>query len=301
MKTMRAKQTKTRCPQRAVFSTALCSLIVAMTANLQAGDIHDAAKAGNLKTLQTILEQSPNLVNDQDSNKMTPLMIAAREGKTEAVRALLDSGASVSAEFVKGGTALYIACMNDRPEIVGLLLDKGADPLAANDEGWSPARRAAQEGYDDVLAILKKKGVKIDPSWLNPEKVAMNEWRAKFSKEEQALQGVVMSFLLASSTPDTTKANSFLAKGYNADMAAELQAQAAGGWNYVADTDPRKFVSTTITGKKGAVKVNMIFRGGGSRMRSERTFSLIQENGNWKISKITPPPNTQRPNVKPLR
>ena len=59
----------------------------------------------------------------------TALGIAARSGHTEAMVALLDSGAFVDATSLIGHTPLLVAIFAGQPpEVVSLLLDAGADP-----------------------------------------------------------------------------------------------------------------------------------------------------------------------------
>lgn len=41
------------------------------------GEIHDAAKNGDLETVEVLLNASPNLVNSKDNNGETPLMVAS--------------------------------------------------------------------------------------------------------------------------------------------------------------------------------------------------------------------------------
>jgi ankyrin repeat protein len=58
----------------------------------------------------------------------TALMTAARTGKTEAVKLLLDRGAAVNAkEGVRGQTALMWAVQENHPAVASLLLARGAD------------------------------------------------------------------------------------------------------------------------------------------------------------------------------
>ena len=67
---------------------------------------------------------------------LTPLLFAVREGHLGAVRALLDSGASLNETTSAGMDALQVAITNAHWELAGLLLDAGADPNAAG-PGWT--------------------------------------------------------------------------------------------------------------------------------------------------------------------
>lgn len=57
----------------------------------------------------------------------TALMIAARGGRTDCVRLLLDCGAKVDTKTAFNSTALMFACEKAHVECVELLLAKGAD------------------------------------------------------------------------------------------------------------------------------------------------------------------------------
>jgi ankyrin repeat protein len=65
-------------------------------------------------------------------------MFAAREGATEAVRALAESGANLNLTDPEGTTALIIAVINGHYDVVSALIEKGADPNIADIKGMTP-------------------------------------------------------------------------------------------------------------------------------------------------------------------
>ncbi len=68
-----------------------------------------------------------------------PLHTAARLGRVDEVRSLLEGGAKIDEPTEKTRrTPLHIACENGRPEVVKLLLDKGADPALEDASGRTP-------------------------------------------------------------------------------------------------------------------------------------------------------------------
>ena len=81
----------------------------------------------------------PNLA---DKDGVTPLMSAARDGKAESMKLLLDNGADIHS-VAKGHSALTLACAHQRFGCAALLLHEGAN---------------VHERYDDkcVLEVLKK-------------------------------------------------------------------------------------------------------------------------------------------------
>jgi len=88
-----------------------------------------AVKAGDRKTLQTLLEGF-----DADTpgyNLNTPLHAAARRGQTETIDWLLQRGADVNARNQNGQTPLAVAVQWNREEAVRLLRKHGAIRLEA--------------------------------------------------------------------------------------------------------------------------------------------------------------------------
>ena len=87
----------------------------------------------------------------------TPLMLAAASGNTDAIKALLDQGASINArEPVRGETPLMFAAGKNRAAAVRLLIARGADPALTStvvnltkpafDEDGNPIQQTAGRG-----------------------------------------------------------------------------------------------------------------------------------------------------------
>jgi ankyrin repeat protein len=76
---------------------------------------------------------------------LTPLLLAAREGHIDSVRALLDAGADVNQVSAGDKTSpLLIATINGHFDLAKLLLDKGADVKARGREQRDAAVRGAE-------------------------------------------------------------------------------------------------------------------------------------------------------------
>lgn len=60
----------------------------------------------------------------RDTASQTALFYAARDGRTECVRALLESGADVNAADHLGQTALFYASRDGRVDTVAAMLEK---------------------------------------------------------------------------------------------------------------------------------------------------------------------------------
>jgi ankyrin repeat protein len=68
----------------------------------------------------------------------TALMMAAREGAVDAVRALAEGGANLNALDPEGTSALIVAIINGHYDVARALLEKGADPNLADVKGMTP-------------------------------------------------------------------------------------------------------------------------------------------------------------------
>lgn len=98
----------------------------------------------------------------------TPLIFAAREGRTDTVKLLLDRGANFNLASDFGGwKALTLAAGGGHNEIVKLLLDKGAPVNETNDNGLTPLIYAAGSGRLEAVKILLARGADINAQNLN--------------------------------------------------------------------------------------------------------------------------------------
>lgn len=109
-----------------------------------------AARNANLELLDFLLR---NRANALKRNKYgdNALMLASYRGHTQAVRRLLDAGASPDND---GWTAMHYAAFGGHGEIVTLLIDRGADLDAIAPNGQTPLMLAASAGRLDMVKML---------------------------------------------------------------------------------------------------------------------------------------------------
>ena len=81
---------------------------------------------------------------------MSPLLYAARDGRMETVRILLDAGADVNQRDANDIPPLIIAITNNHPDVARLLIDRGADIKAVDWYGRTPLWAAVETRNMDV-------------------------------------------------------------------------------------------------------------------------------------------------------
>jgi ankyrin repeat protein len=131
-------------------------------------DIFESAAAGDAASLRQCLNVTPQAVHDLSGDGWTALHLASAFGTPEAVRLLLENGASVDAVSKNPQTnqPLHAAlALGRNPETIRLLLDAGANPNARQTGGFTPIFSAAAANRRDLVELLIAKGA--DPAIQN--------------------------------------------------------------------------------------------------------------------------------------
>jgi uncharacterized protein len=81
---------------------------------------------------------------------MSPLLYAARDGRQQSIRLLLDAGADINQTDANGTTPLVTAIANNHPEAAQLLIDRGADIKAVDWYGRTALWAAVEARNMDV-------------------------------------------------------------------------------------------------------------------------------------------------------
>ena len=132
-----------------LFTLAFCGLAVG-------GEIHVAARDGNLAKVKALLREDPALVSSREEEYgATPLHMAAFTGHTDVAELLLAGKADVNARNAEGSTPLHAAAFNGRKEVAELLLANEASVNARNNAGWTPLHfSSGLIAHKDVAELL---------------------------------------------------------------------------------------------------------------------------------------------------
>lgn len=120
----------------------------------------DAAKAGDLDTVQRIVLNNTHIVNcrDLDGRHSTPLHFAAGYNRVAVVEFLLEHGAEVHASDKGGLVPLHNACSYGHYEVTELLVKHGANVNVADLWKFTPLHEAAAKGKYEIVKLLLQHG-----------------------------------------------------------------------------------------------------------------------------------------------
>ena len=167
--------------------------------------------ADEVKRIQALIKDSPDLINAPDKNRETLLQSAAAKGNLAVVRLLLDSGAAVDGLRQPSLTALHYAAANGHKAVVDLLLSKGAK--ADSDQSWggiTPLHVAAQKGYEEVARVLLVAGASANAKTIGNNDFYIGGVRCQFELGQTPLH-------LATAAGYAELAELLLAKGADAN------------------------------------------------------------------------------------
>jgi ankyrin repeat protein len=161
---------------------------------------------------------------------LTPLLFAARDGRVDGTKALLDSGADVNVIDPDRQSALVIALINGHFDVAGVLIERGADVNAPDKVGrtalWAavdyhtpptsnrPAPNAADETLTslDIINRLLDRGARVDAAL-----TAQIPYRTKLDRGGDGVLGAGTTPLLrAAKAGDTAVVKVLLARGASA-------------------------------------------------------------------------------------
>jgi ankyrin repeat protein len=117
-----------------------------------------AARRGKPEMMKTLLDARPR-INTRNAHGETALMLAAFNGHTGAVQALLAQGAEFNHP---GWNSLIYAATRNRLDIARILIGRGAQVNAEAENGTTALMMAAREGHLQMVLLLLEHGADIN-------------------------------------------------------------------------------------------------------------------------------------------
>ncbi|KAJ6004695.1 hypothetical protein N7540_013064 [Penicillium herquei] len=123
--------------------------------------IHVAARWGILPLILSLNEG----IEDKGTQRKPPLLIAAENNRKDAIRLLVDSGASLDSLSDEHQNVLHVACKNghfDDHSMIEWLLIEGASQYTCDEYNMIPVLYAIGDGREDLVRILFEPSFEMD-------------------------------------------------------------------------------------------------------------------------------------------
>lgn len=143
-----------------------------------------AALHGNLETVRVLVEKGAAI------NRVgwTPLHYAALSGNVDLLRYLLDEHAYIDAESPNRSTPLMMAARHDRIDAVRMLVEAGADPTPRNDAGLDAADYLDGNGKPEEARWMRERAAAFARRYGTVERPRTAESQAEERQRRQRLE-----------------------------------------------------------------------------------------------------------------
>ncbi|KAK8944636.1 hypothetical protein KSP39_PZI008264 [Platanthera zijinensis] len=125
-------------------------------------ELHAAARAGDLRAVESICSSDPLAVNSRDKHSRTPLHLAAWSGYPEIVSYLCQHKADARASAADDTSAIHFASQKGHVEVVKVLISLGVSAKSATRKGMTPLHFAVQGSHFELVKYLIRKGANLD-------------------------------------------------------------------------------------------------------------------------------------------
>lgn len=116
-----------------------------------------ACQAGHLNAVKELLELGASARRGTTKDGSTPLFVAALHGHIDVMKVLLAKDASlVNTTIANGQSALFAACQRRRPDAAKYLLDMGADVDKQSEDGQTPLFIACIRAFETVELLISR-------------------------------------------------------------------------------------------------------------------------------------------------
>ena len=128
----------------------------------QGTPLHVAAAVGNIGAVEAILNNGGAIDPPDGKLECTPLIFAARMGREEVVRLLIERHADVHARDMNGNTSIYYAAIGDSIDCCRLLISAGVPVDVRNMGGITGLFEAVRRDCSNSARFLVDAGADID-------------------------------------------------------------------------------------------------------------------------------------------
>ncbi|UFH33664.1 ankyrin repeat domain-containing protein [Chryseobacterium sp. C-71] len=154
-----------------------------VSAQEKAKSVFDIAKSGTLEELKVLMKKNPDVINETNEQKYSPLILACYRGNMEVVDFLIDNVKDINYNSPMG-TALMGVVFKGDLKLAQKLLDNKSDINKADSQGTTPLIFAAKLGNVDMVKLLIK--YKAEKSIIDKEGKTAFEY-AVFSKNQELI------------------------------------------------------------------------------------------------------------------
>lgn len=159
-------------------------------------DFHEAAKVGNTKDLNVILDDEAFDIDCKNADGCTALHLAAMHGQAAAGSLLVESDADITVTDPRGNTPLHMASIHNERLVTSMLLWAGSDCEAKNDAGNTPFHEAAANGAKDCLfLILDRQGDVVRDLKNNAGKTALDLAKEQVAAKKGEAYGKIVQMI----------------------------------------------------------------------------------------------------------
>jgi ankyrin repeat protein len=122
--------------------------------------VHEVTLNGNQTEMDRLLDLNPKLLNVPDYDKNTLLHLAVLRNEIGEVKDLLARGAKVNAQNTARMTPMHLAAKQGEHEIVTLILTHHPDLALRDSRGWTPLTWAVRAHHDEAAQLLRDAGAR---------------------------------------------------------------------------------------------------------------------------------------------